>query len=111
MALVVFRPLDLDGVDFLDVAVFVAAKFCGGGEINARIAAEFGCSLFLPIIHAINLRPFGPGIVLGAVQRRAGQNFQLNEAPALMAHRGANAVCASVAAADDDDVALPVAEM
>jgi hypothetical protein len=40
----------------------------------------------------------------GALQRRLGQDLDLGEALAAVAHGGADAVGAGVAAADDDDV-------
>ena len=102
LALVVLLPLDLDGVHGLDVAVFVAVEFRGGGEIDARIVAEFGGGFLLAVVELVNLRPFGPRIVGGAIHRRLRQNFELHEDLAAVAHRGADAVGAGVAAADDD---------
>ena len=99
-----FVPFDLHGVDGFDLAVRVAFKFRRGGQINARVGAEFRGGFFLAVIQLVNLRPFGPRIVLGAFQRRLGQNFHLHEALAAVAHRGADAVRAGVAAADDDDI-------
>ena len=104
LALVVLLPFHLHGVDGFDVAVVVAFKLRRGREINARIGAEFRGGFFLAVIQLVNLRPFGPRIVLGAFHRRLGQNFHLHEALAAVAHRGADAIRAGVAAADDDDV-------
>ena len=42
-------------------------KFLGGREINARVIAEFRRRFFLAVIELVNLGPFRPGIVLGAV--------------------------------------------
>ena len=50
LAFVVLLPLDLDGVHFFDLAVLVADEFLGGGEINARIGAEFRGGFFLAVI-------------------------------------------------------------
>ena len=104
LALVVLFPLDLDGVNCFDVAVGVADEFRGGGEINARVAAEFRGGFFLAVIELVNLGPFGPRIVLGAFHRRLGQDFHLHEALAAVAHGGADAIGAGIAAADDDDI-------
>ena len=70
----------LHGVNGFDVAVRVAFKFRRGGEINARVGAEFRGGFLLAVIQLVNLRPFRPGIVLGAFQRRLGQNFHLHQA-------------------------------
>ena len=88
----------------LDLAVGVADEFLGGGQIDARIVAELRGGFFLAVVELVDLRPFRPRIVLGALQRRLRQDFELHEALAAMAHRGADAVGAGVAAADDDDV-------
>ena len=104
LAFVVLLPLDLDGVDVFHVAVVVAVEFFRGGEINARITAKFRGGFFLAVIQLVNLRPFGPGIILGALHRRLGQNFDLHQAVAAVAHGGADAIGAGIAAADDDDV-------
>ena len=79
-------------------------NFFDGGEINARVGAEFRRRFLLAVVELVNLRPFGPGIVLGAIQRRLRQNFNLHQALAALAQRRAHAVRAGVAAADDDDV-------
>jgi hypothetical protein len=73
LALFVALPFDLHGVDFLDVALLVAGEFLGGGQIDARVAAEFGGGFLLAVIQLVNLRPFRPRIVLGALQRRRGR--------------------------------------
>ena len=99
-----FSHSDLDSVDFFHVARFVTDKFFGGGEINPRVRAIQRCGLFLAVIEPVNLRPFGPRIVLRAVHRRLGQNFDLHQALAAMTHRSANAIGAGVATADDDHI-------
>ena len=81
-----------------------AGEFFGGCEINAGIAAEFGGGFLLAVIQPINLGPFRPGIVCGAVHGRTRQDFQLHQAFAAVAQRGADAVRSRVAAADDDNV-------
>jgi hypothetical protein len=101
---VVLLPFDLHGVDGFDVAVGVAFKFRRGGEIGARIGAEFRGGFFLAVIHLERLRPFRPRIVLGAFERRLGHDFQLHHALAAVADGSADAVRAGVAAADDDDI-------
>ena len=54
-------------MDFLDLALCVADELLGGGEIDARVGAELRGGLFLAVVQAIDLGPFGPGIVRGAV--------------------------------------------
>src|SRR5207249_661416 len=104
LAIVVPLPLDLDREDFLDLALVVGDEFLGGREIDARISAELRGGFFLAVVETIDLRPLGPGIISSALQRRTREDFQLDEAFAAVAHRGADAVGASVAAADDHDV-------
>src|SRR5208337_2225319 len=88
----------------LDVAGVVADEFFGGGQIGARIGAELGGGLLLAVVKTIDLRPLGPGIVLGAVVGRAREDFQLHQTLAVVAQGRPDAVGAGVAAADDDDV-------
>jgi hypothetical protein len=78
-------PLDLDGDEFLHAARVVADEFLDRGEIDARVGAEFGGGLLLAVIHLVDLGPFGPGIVGGALQRRLGQDLDLHEALAAVA--------------------------
>src|SRR6266545_848632 len=104
LAFLVLLPFDLNGLNRFDVTGLVGDELFGRREVNARIGAEFGGRFLLPVIEAMNLRPFRPGIVLGAFQWRLGQNFDLHQAPAAMAHRGPDAVGAGIAAADDDHV-------
>ena len=84
--------------------MLVAHEFFGGGEVNAGVCAEFGGGLFLAVVKLINFGPFGPRIVGRALERRAGQDFQLDQALAAVAQGGADAIGAGVAAADDDDI-------
>ena len=91
-------------MDGLHVAVFIAFKVGGGGEIDAGIVAELGGGLFLAVVHLVGLGPFGPRIVRGAGHGRFGHDFELRDGPAAVTDAGAHAVGAGVAAADDDDV-------
>ena len=84
--------------------VVVADELLHGGEIDARIGAEFRGGFFLAVVQLVDLRPFRPRIVVGALHRRLRQDLDLHEALAAVAHRRADAVGAGVAAADDDDV-------
>jgi hypothetical protein len=104
LALVIFGPLDLHGVHGLDVAAGIALKLRRRGQILARIGAELGDGLLLAVIGLERLGPFGPRIVLGAFQRRLRHDFQLRDTLAAVPDRGAGAIRAGVAAADDDDV-------
>jgi len=55
-------------MDSLDVILCVTFEAGGGGQINARIGAEFGLGFFLTVVEFVNLGPFGPGIVGGTFQ-------------------------------------------
>jgi hypothetical protein len=95
---------NLHRVDGFHVAVLIALKLGGGGQVGAGIAAEHGGGFFLAVVHAVDLRPFGPGVTISAGFRRLGHNFQLGNAGAAVANGGADAVCARVAAADDHHI-------
>src|SRR5438128_874215 len=66
--------------------------------------AESRQRLFLAVVEPINLRPLRPRVVRGADQGRLRQDLELQETAAAVAHRGADAVGAGVAAADHDHV-------
>src|SRR6478736_3319959 len=104
LALVVLAPLDLDGDEFLYVTRGVADKLLHGRNVDARVGAVLGGGLLLAVVQLVGLRPLGPGVVGRALQRRLGENLDLEEALAAVAHRRADAVRAGVAATDDDDV-------
>ncbi len=104
LALFVFAPLHLHGVDCADVALGIALKFCSRGEINAGIGTKFSGGFFLAIVHLVDLGPFGPGIVRRATQGRLGHNFHLDQAGAAVAQGGAHAVGAGVAAANNHHI-------
>ena len=70
----------------------------------ARVVAEDGGRFFLAVIELVDLGPLRPGIVRRRAQRRLGQDLELHQAAAAVAHRRADAVGAGVAAADDDHV-------
>ncbi len=106
LALFVSVPLDFDGMDGFDVAMFVALEFGGGGEVNARVGAIFRGGFLLAVIHLVNLGPFGPWVVGGAIERRLRQNLDLDDATAAVTERSADAIGAGIAAADDDHVAV-----
>ena len=82
----------------------VADEFFGADEILPRVGAEEGGGFLLAVIELVDLGPLRPGIVGGAFQRRLGQNLELHQASAAVPHRGADAIGAGVAAADDDHV-------
>ena len=104
LTFVVLLPLNLDRHERVHVAGGVADELFHRGEIDAGIGAELGGGLFLTVVHLVGLGPLGPGIVSRALERRLRENFDLDDALATVAHRGADAVGAGVAAADDDDV-------
>src|SRR5262249_20758793 len=74
--------------------------------VLARVVAEEGLRLFLPVVETINLRPLRPGVVRGAAHGRPRHDLQLQDAPAAVPQGRADAVRACVAAADDDDVLI-----
>src|SRR6478736_4512101 len=104
LALVVLAPLDLDGDELPYVTRGVADKLLHGRNVDARVGAVLGGGLLLAVVQLVGLRPLGPGVVGRALQRRLGENLDLEEALAAVAHRRADAVRAGVAATDDDDV-------
>ena len=91
-------------MDFFDPAMFVRDEPFGGGEKETGVGAELCGGLFLAVVEPINLGPLGPGIVGRALKGRGRKDFELDQAPATLAERGADAVSAGVTAADDDDV-------
>src|ERR1043165_7120625 len=97
-------PFDADGVDFLDVAVFIADKFFRADEILARVVAEDRSGFLLAVVEFVDLGPLRPRIVGSAFHRRFRQNLELRQALAAVAHRGADAVRAGIAATDHNDV-------
>ena len=100
--LIVLLPFDFDSVDFLEVALFVGDELRGGGEVDARVGAELGGGLFLAVVDLVGLRPFRPGVILGAGERGLRHDLELDDGLAAVAERGAHTVGAGVAAADDD---------
>jgi hypothetical protein len=98
------HPLDLHGMHFLNMPVLVAHKALGRDAELARVLAKDGDRPLPgrnPLEHA---RPFGPGVVGLAVERRALQDFKLDQAAAAVAQGGAHAVGAGIAAADHDHI-------
>lgn len=57
----------------------------------------------MPIIHPENPGPLRPGVPRGASLRRLGKKLQVDQGLAAVAERGANAVGARVASANNDD--------
>ena len=91
------RRADADGMKLLDVAVLVA------GELDAVDAPVADAAFFVRAFGAQLQRPQRPGRGCGALVRRLGHDFELVHALCALAMAGAEAVCAGVAAADDDD--------
>src|SRR6185295_19089046 len=104
LAFVIFVPMDVDQMHGLEVTGVVAFELRGGGEIDARVAAEHRRRFLLTVVELIDFWPLRPWIIRGAIHRWLGQDFHLHEALAAMTHRGADAVSARIAAADDHDV-------
>ena len=92
------------GMSFLELTGFVPDEPLHRRQIDARIAAKTRGRLLLTVVELVHLGPFRPGIVGGAFGRGLGQNFDLHQTLAAVAHRRADTVRAGVAAADDDDV-------
>src|SRR5205807_5559921 len=101
-----FRSLDLDGVDRLQSAGGIADELGGLNGVPARILAPERFALLLAVIEAIDFGPLRPGVVVGALQGRHGDDFQLDQALAALAQGGADAIGARVAAADHHHVLI-----
>ena len=104
LTFVVLLPLDFDGHDLLQLSGLIADEFFDGREIDAGIGAEFRGGFLLAIVHLVGLGPLGPWVVGRALERWLGQDFNLHDALAAVAHRGADAVGAGVAATDHDHI-------
>src|SRR5579859_5401566 len=104
MAFFVAFPLNLHREDLFYSAQLVTEESFGRSEVHPRVGAELGGGLFLTVIQPVNLWPFGPRIVWRAFEGRAGQDFELDEAAALVAHCSADAIGPGVAAADDHHI-------
>mmetsp|Transcript_10091 Transcript_10091/g.29727 ORF Transcript_10091/g.29727 Transcript_10091/m.29727 type:complete len:359 (+) Transcript_10091:697-1773(+) len=63
--------------------------------------------LLVSVVRAVDARPSGPGVLRRAAVRRPREELEVDEALAVHAQGGADAVRARVAAADDHDV-LPL---
>ena len=98
-ALFVLFPLDLHGLDGLDVAVRVADELLGGDLKDARILVVGEHGLLVAVVELEDLGPRGPRIVGGARLRRLGQNLEGDDVASALAQRRADAVVARVAAA------------
>src|SRR5262249_57398981 len=79
---VVLDPFDFDDLDRLDVARLVAEEARGLHGVAARIASPQGLALFLAVIELVDFRPLRPGIVRGPLERRLGDDLQLQQAAA-----------------------------
>ena len=102
-------PAHLHRDEFLHGTRRIADETLHRGQVHARIAAEPAGRLFLTVVELVDLRPLRPGVVRGTLVRRSRHDLELHEAAAALAHRGADAVGAGIAAADDDHV--PVARV
>ena len=87
-----------------DGARIVRQHALHAGLEDSRIAALLLGGLQLAVVGAQRARPLGPGVVLQALHRCGGHQFQLGDRCAALAQAGAHAVVASVAAAHDDDI-------
>ncbi len=72
-ALGILLPVDLDGVDFLQLAILIADELFSGGEVGARIVAIECDGFFLAIIGFQDEGPLRPGIVRRARIPRPGR--------------------------------------
>ena len=99
-----FGPIDLDGFHRDDVAAVIADKFLGEDVVRARVVAVFGFVFGVRIVEAIHARPLRPRIVRGALGRRLVEQLKIHDALAAVPQRGADAIRAGVAAANDDHV-------
>src|SRR5690606_29736137 len=104
LALLVPAPFDLHGDQRRHGALLIAVEALDGPQIAARIGAEPGRSLFLAVVHLVDLRPLGPRVVRRTLGRRLRHDLDLREAPASLTYGGCDAVRARVVAADHDHV-------
>ena len=88
---------DADGVNLLDLAAGVAGEF---DTVDGPIA---DATLFMGALDAQLQGPQRPGRGCGALFGRLGHDLKLVNAFCALAMAGAEAVCAGVAAADDED--------
>src|SRR6185436_7484470 len=104
LTFVVAIPLNLHGVDGFHLAVRIAFELRRGREIYPRVAAKFRRGFFLAVVQLVDLGPFGPGIIPGALHRRLRQDLDLDQVAATVAHRRADAIGTGITAADDDHI-------
>ena len=101
---VVIDPLDVADLEPGEVASLVFEETLRVYQILARIGTLQGGGLFLAVVHLVDLRPFGPGIVRGALHRGHRHDLKLDDALAAVAEARADAVGSGIATTDDDDV-------
>ena len=101
---VVLGPLDTDGLDTRDATLAVVYEALAEHTELARVLAELRGRLLVTVVDAEDPRPFGPGVVVGTLGRRLGQQLEVDHEVAAVANRRADAVGAGVAATDDDHV-------
>src|SRR6186713_3048705 len=99
LTLVVLVPADVHGHDAGEIAVGITIESLHGSQIDARVRTELRCSLFLAVIHLVDLGPFGPRVVRGAIHGRHRHDLELRERLAALAHGSADAVSAGVTTA------------
>src|SRR6187399_1398910 len=92
LTLVVLLSADVYGDDAGEIAVGITVETLHGGQIRARVGAKLRRGLFLAVVHLVDLGPFGPRVVLGAIYGRYRYDFQLCEGLAALAHGSADAV-------------------
>jgi hypothetical protein len=93
----------LHRLDTLDVPLPVPDKLLGQHLVLPGVLPQLVGCLGMPIVHPENPGPLRPGVPRGASLRGLGKKLQVNQGLAAVAERGADAVGARVASANDDD--------
>mmetsp|Transcript_10536 Transcript_10536/g.22391 ORF Transcript_10536/g.22391 Transcript_10536/m.22391 type:complete len:257 (+) Transcript_10536:490-1260(+) len=70
---------NLDGLHSLDVAGAVANKLLGEDGVGARVGAELVRGLLVAVVGAVDARPRGPRVGLGALGGRLGEELEVGQ--------------------------------
>ncbi len=106
-AAIIPGPIDTHGSNASHPSVAVVDEFLGENGEFAGILSELLGGFGVAVLDPVNLRPLGPRVLGGPLRRGLGQQFKVDQAAAVMAQSGADAVGARVAPSDHDH--LPVA--
>src|SRR5205823_7644463 len=99
---VVFAPLNIHRVQFLDVPVFIPNELVGLDQVHSGIVAKACLGLLLAVIEAVDAWPLGPGVIRLTRVRWTRQNFKLHQALTLVPYGRPDTVRAGIATPNDD---------